>query len=561
VTRALRRYALVVLAATAMTVSPALGQVQGARQISVDPLTNASGQHETAVEPDSFAFGNTVVAGFQLGRIPIGGASGIGWGTSLDGGATWSSGVLPSLSVHGIPRGPNTRVTDPAVAYDSAHGVWLISVLALRDGPSGTTDDLLSSLVVSRSPDGISWSAPVVAAPEQDHLAHDKSWIVCDNGTNSRFRGRCYLAWTAVIVNLAVLAVASSSDGGLTWGAPTVVTSIGGSGWQPVVRPDGRLVIVFNTSRAVEATSSTDGGRSFSSPVVIGSLQDSPTPGIRAPSLPSAELDATGRLTVAWPDCRFRAGCGTQVTPNDVVLTSSSDGRRWTRVRRVPTGPDLAGLPHLIVGLGVDPSTRGARTRVGVSFYVLTPRGCTAACSLAPFFVSSSDGGQGWTAPEQLAEEQPVESYPKAGTLRFVGDYISTSFVSGGVAVPVFAAAARPFDGRFHQGVFATAIPARASSPVLRVGAARVEPRRPRVGARVAVSVSVTGLTAELSVGCQARLGRNRVCLVRRSATASRATCIWRIRPGRARQHITGTVMLTTPEVDVRRPFGFRTRH
>jgi hypothetical protein len=71
-----------------------------------------------------------------------------------------------------------------------------------------------------------------------------------------------------VTVNLQVLAVASSSDGGLSRGTPTVVTSIAGSGWQPLVRPDGTLVIVFNTSRAVEATSSTDGGRSFSDPVV-----------------------------------------------------------------------------------------------------------------------------------------------------------------------------------------------------------------------------------------------------------------------------------------------------
>jgi hypothetical protein len=544
-----------------MIASPALGQGSESRQISVDPLTNESGQHETAVEPDSFAFGDTVVAAFQLGRMSTAGASGIGWAATLDGGATWSSGVLPSLTVHGIPKGSHTRVTDPAVAYDRTHDVWLISVLALRDGASGTTDDLLSSLLVSRSRDGISWSPPVVVSAEQSHFAHDKSWIACDNGTSSRFRGRCYVVWTAVIVNLQVLAVASSSDGGLSWGTPTVVTSIAGSGWQPLVRPDGTLVIVFNTSRAVEATSSTDGGRSFSDPVVLGSLQHSPTPGLRAPSLPSAELDATGRLTVAWPDCRFRARCGTQGTPNDLVLTSSSDGRRWTRLRRIPTGPELAGLPHLIVGLGVDPSTRGVHTRIGATFYVLTPRGCIEGCSLAPFFVSSSDAGQGWSEPEQLAQEQPVESYPASGTLRFVGDYISTSFVEGGVAVPVFAgAAARPLDGRYAQGIFATTIPLRSSIPVLRAGAARVAPRRPRIGTRVAVSVSMNGLTADLRVRCQAQRGRNRLRLVTRTVTSARATCTWLLRPGRREQRITGIVILTTPEADVRRPFALRTR-
>jgi hypothetical protein len=242
------------------------------------------------------------------------------------------------------------------------------------------------------------------------------------------------------------------------------------------------------------------------------------------------------------------------------VLTSSPDGRRWVRVRRIPTGPELAGLPHLIVGLGVDPSTRGVHTRVGATFYVLTPRGCTEGCSLAPFFVSSTDAGQGWSEPEQLAPEQPVESFPAAGTLRFVGDYISTSFVAGAVAVPVFAgAAARPVDGRYNQGVFAIRIPVRSSIPVLGAGTARVEPRRPRVGARIAVSVSVTGLTADLRVRCQVQRGRNRVRLVTRAVTSSRATCTWLLRPGRG-QRITGSVILTTPEADVRRPFALRTR-
>jgi hypothetical protein len=218
-------------------------------------------------------------------------------------------------------------------------------------------------------------------------------------------------------------------------------------------------------------------------------------------------------------------------------------------------------LPHLIVGLGVDPSTRGVHTRIGATFYVLTPRGCTEGCSLAPFFVSSSDAGQAWSKPEQLAQEQPLESYPAAGTLRFLGDYISTSFVQDGVAVPVFAAAtARLVDGRYDHGIFATTIPKRTSIPVLQAGAARVEPRRPRVGTHVAVSVSVNGLTADLRVRCQAQRGRDRLRLLTRTVTTARATCTWLIRPGRRDQRINGTVILTTPEADLRRPFALRTR-
>src|SRR5919198_1214943 len=60
-------------------------------QISSDPYTNAISQHKTEVEPDTFAFGSTIVSAFQVGRIFDGGASNIGFATSTDGGATWTS--------------------------------------------------------------------------------------------------------------------------------------------------------------------------------------------------------------------------------------------------------------------------------------------------------------------------------------------------------------------------------------------------------------------------------------------------------------------------------------
>ena len=52
-------------------------------RISTDPYHGTgSGQHATEVEPDSFAFGHTLVAAFQVGRYPDGGAANGGWATS-----------------------------------------------------------------------------------------------------------------------------------------------------------------------------------------------------------------------------------------------------------------------------------------------------------------------------------------------------------------------------------------------------------------------------------------------------------------------------------------------
>src|SRR5436309_12363650 len=39
-------------------------------KLSSDPYTNSTSQHATEVEPDTFAFGSTIVTAFQVGRIP-----------------------------------------------------------------------------------------------------------------------------------------------------------------------------------------------------------------------------------------------------------------------------------------------------------------------------------------------------------------------------------------------------------------------------------------------------------------------------------------------------------
>src|SRR3954452_2955619 len=58
-------------------------------RISSDPFTNATSQHATEVEPDTFAHHGTVVTAFQVGRFFNGGATDIGAVRSGDGGTRW----------------------------------------------------------------------------------------------------------------------------------------------------------------------------------------------------------------------------------------------------------------------------------------------------------------------------------------------------------------------------------------------------------------------------------------------------------------------------------------
>jgi Ca2+-binding RTX toxin-like protein len=426
-------------------------------QLSRDTFETFRAQHETQVEPDSFAFGQTVVAAFQTGRFEDGGASGIGWATSRDGGRTWRSGFLPSLTTSSSPAGPYEAASDPVVAYDATERVWLIASLGVSDAQT--------ALLVSRSRDGLTWSAPVVAAASalEDY---DKEWIACDNWPASAFRGRCYLSY--LDFGSGQIRTRHSSDGGVTWSGPTGVagrTDTGvANGVQPVVRSDGTLVLVFAVFAAFRrfddpeasemvAVSSSDGGVRFSPRVRISGLTEEVVIGVRTPPLPSVETDGAGTIYVAWHDCRFRPGC----LVNDVVLSRSTDGVRWTAPVRVPAVPVERDAHVFVPGLGVDPTTSGGRTRLAVTYHVKQQDCGFARCpGIHVELITSADGGATWSRPRRLsAEPMPIEWLAETGLGRMTGDYISTSF-AGGRPVPVFSLATQPVAGEFRQAIVAT---------------------------------------------------------------------------------------------------------
>src|SRR5207248_513785 len=154
-------------------------------QISSDPYHNTTSNHKTEVEPDTFAFGNTIVATFQVGRFFDGGGTNIGWATSTNAGETWTHGFLPGTTV--FVGGIYQRASDASVAYDAKHGVWIISWLGLF--PHGNTS--VVDVLVSRSTDGgLTWGLPVTVAANGQF--YDKNWTVCDDTASSPFYGHCY---------------------------------------------------------------------------------------------------------------------------------------------------------------------------------------------------------------------------------------------------------------------------------------------------------------------------------------------------------------------------------
>src|SRR5919201_151369 len=330
------------------------------RQLSRDTLTNGRGQHETEVEPDSFAYGSTIVTVFQLGRVAGGGASSIGFATSRNAGRSWTSALLPGLTI-ARPRGAGYNAASaPRVGYDARHRTWLAASLA-EEGDA-------SLVAISRSGDGRRWRTPT-SAIRSTVLDVDKPWIACDNGARSRFRGRCYVAYTAF--PRGDLELVFSRNGGRNWSNPVIVTPnlpllALAQGAQPAIRPDGSLVLVYDVFSdpgidLVVASRSNDGGTTFGPQVTISQLQGREVIGIRAPAFPSTAVDRRGTVYVGWSDCVLHRDC----EEDDIVLATSPNGVAWTAPRAAAGGDDA--VDRFMRGLDVTTGTDG-RTRVAITY-------------------------------------------------------------------------------------------------------------------------------------------------------------------------------------------------
>ncbi len=431
----------IVVLAFAMSSAPA--GLAATIHISTDPFTQATchasntTNHHTEVEPDTFSNGPTIVAAFQVGRVYDGGGCAIGFATSTDNGATWTSGLLPGLTKY-AGGGTYDRATDPAVAYDAQDNVWMISSLVLTEagGVKGV------AVYTSRSTDGgFTWGAPVLT--ENSSLSPDKNWIVCDNTATSPFYGNCYTEWDDNGAGNR-MEMSTSTDGGLNWSAPAT-NNAGIIGGQPVVRPDGTVIVPTANANetAIGAFNSTNGGASWSAVTTITTIRHHRVAGsLREGPLPSAEIDAAGTVYIVWADCRFRTAC----RANDLVITHSlnATGTTWSAVTRVPIDATNSGRDHFIPGLAVNKATSGATAQLGLTYYFYL----SGSTSLNVGFISSANAGSTWSTPQTVSTvAMPTTWVATTSQGRMVGDYISTSYGSDNLAHGVFSTASAPTSG------------------------------------------------------------------------------------------------------------------
>jgi hypothetical protein len=457
---------LAVLIATLATAASAEAALL---QISSDPFTNPTSQHATQVEPSVFASGNTLIAAFQSGRYIDGGASDIGYARSTNGGATWTEGFLPKITVFS-DGGTNERATDAVVAYDARHKVWMIASLPITSTLGSPT------VVVSRSTDGgVTWGAPVTVATNSSQDL-DKPWIVCDNTPSSAYYGHCYVTYDDN-GHSNTLYSSTSTDGGLTWGASLMPggKAVSGIGGQPLVQPNGTVIVPVTNCCSTRdlglnfAYESTNGGTSWTAPLkYIGVKTHAVAGPVRSGELPSAQIDSSGRVYMAWQDCRFRTAC----SANDIVFMSSTDGVNWTPITRIPIDATTSTSDHFLPTIAVDPTTSGSTAHLALTYYFFPKANCTyLTCQLKVGYVASADGGAHWTQPITLAGPMSLTWLANTDQGFMVGDYLAMTFANG-KPHPVFAAAQAPVSGHFREAMdtwTGLAAPARDTATVASV--------------------------------------------------------------------------------------------
>ncbi len=407
-------------------------------RISADTFTDPLGQHDTEVEPSAAVHERTIVAAFQVARQRIAGGSAIGVAASFDGGSTWSSTTLPGITR--ITGGIADSASDAAVAYDAAHGVWLIAVIPVIAG-------VVPYPEVSRSTDAIVWNQPVRISTGDK--ADDKEWIACDNSPSSPYFGHCYVTWDDSGRN-GLVEMSTSTDGGATWSAAiTSSDAVTGIGAQPAPQPNGNVVVVSDdyNEASVFAITSRDGGSTLGASTAIATIVDHVQAGhLRSGALVTTALDANGTVYAVWQDCRFEPGCAA----DDLLLSATPDGHAWTTPVRVPLDAVGSGIDHFIPSVGAD--RNGGR--LGLSYYDYPSAACAASCILSFSYATSPDGGRTWSAPVSPGSLMFPAWLAVTNEGFMVADYVASVFAAG-EPVSIYTQANAPNGTLLNEATYA----------------------------------------------------------------------------------------------------------
>jgi BNR/Asp-box repeat protein len=232
------------------------------------------------------------------------------------------------------------------------------------------------------------------------------------------------------------IVVSHSTDGGAHWSPPVRLTraanngAVGGrQGSTMRTGPDGTLYVIWdgsmNHQSAVVGARSTDGGLTFSKPFLVSFKNDNPTlPGssFRNDSFPAADIDANGNLYVTWTD--YTNGHGVVK-----FAKSTNGGRSWN----TSTAADVSGRSPFYPGIAVN----GSNVFIGFTALDDVAAGTDPGAGVVAYdayYVLSSNGGSSFGAPVLVpgTNSDPDASSTNSLGAQFLGDYNAAAAGSDG---------------------------------------------------------------------------------------------------------------------------------
>jgi hypothetical protein len=163
---------------------------------------------------------------------------------STDGGDTFSNGIIPGYDCRTSGNLLDWRnSTDPSVTFDGQGNAYTL-VLAYNTSSTNTTDAVIG---ISKSTDGgATWGAPTILAKEQSAAlgdSFDKEWAVAHGNY-------VFAAWAVFNGSSVTPYYSYSSDAGATWSSPAKLVSSSINQAQntyvyPRFAPDGTLYVAY----------------------------------------------------------------------------------------------------------------------------------------------------------------------------------------------------------------------------------------------------------------------------------------------------------------------------
>ena len=443
---------------TVVTVSQEPSPLAGCNNDSQTRVNYVSGEEE----PQIAVHGSQMIGMWHQDRWSNGGAHGIGVGSSIDGGLTWTQSVFPDDMC-------TTASTDPLHIYQRSSDPWV------SFGPDGTAyasalsfnnTNNFNAVVVGTSTDGVHWSN-VEAIPGSVFTLSSQSTDKNSTTADPSKPGVAYTVWDTLIgptdqpddnphaqafTGPAFFSKATTdSNGKVSWSQAKIIIDTGNRqqtiGNIIVVDPRPNhhtlydftdLILPDNTpfrgtlsNAQVAFVKSTNGGETWTQPQLIAPFNslgvvDPLNTSLRlrvGDGLEEVAIDpSNGKLFVVWEtSSNFdkNAKQSTGFWDDQIVMATSGDGgMTWSGPTVIHRAPNNSGLPTYTPTVAVNNGV------VAVTYYDNRHLGTNATVMPTDYFVSFFDENGNSIGTEQRITAVSFDqlSAPFARGF-FLGDY------------------------------------------------------------------------------------------------------------------------------------------